>query len=133
MGSAIKKFRERGFTLIEVLVAFAILALFLGAVMPTLSSSISASRTGGDTITATAYAQSLIAGVGVNAKINEGTFSNTLEEPRFRSLLEIRPFPGFPTTEGDARLYEVVAHVSWRDGARARKISLTSFRFSTGQ
>ncbi len=124
--------RERGFTLIEVLVAFAILALFLGAVMPTLSTSMSASRTGGDTITAAAYAQSLIAGVGVNAQLAEGEFGNTLEVPRFSSRLVVRPYGGRAAPDGGPRLYEVIAHVRWRDGARERTVSLGTFRVAAG-
>ena len=122
--------RQHGFTLIEVLVAFAILALFLGAVMPTLSTSMSASRTGGDTITAAAYAQSLIAGVGVNARLAEGEFTNTLEQPRFSSRLVVRPYGGLAARDDGPRLFEVTAHVDWRDGVRERSVTVMTFRFA---
>jgi general secretion pathway protein I len=125
--------RQHGFTLIEVLVAFAILALFLGAVMPSLSTSMSASRAGSESITATAYAQSLIAGVGVNARLAEGTFTNTLEQPRFSSTLTVRPHPGQTAQQGDAGLYVVTASVTWPAGAGARGVTLTTYRFAKGQ
>lgn len=124
---------QRGFTLIEVLVAFVILALFLGAVLPSLSASLSATRTSNDTLTATAYAQSLIAGVGVEGLITEGEFTNTLEQTRFTSRLTVRPYGGPAATATDARLYEVTARIGWRDGVRRRTVSLTTLRYGTGQ
>ncbi len=123
---------RRGFTLIEVLVAFVILALFLGAILPSLSASLTSSRTGNDTITATAYAQSLIAGVGVKGLITEGEFRATLEQTRFSSRLTVRPYDA-PAAGTGARLYQVTARVGWRDGARERMVSLTTLRYATGQ
>lgn len=124
---------QRGFTLIEVLVAFVILALFLGAVLPSLSASLSATRTSNDTLTATAYAQSLIAGVGVEGLITEGEFTNTLEQTRFTSRLTVRPYGEPAAAATDARLYEVTARIGWRDGVRRRTVSLTTLRYGTGQ
>ncbi len=124
---------QRGFTLIEVLVAFVLLALFLGAILPTLSSSLAGTRTGNDTITATAYAQSLIAGVGVEGRLTEGEFTDTLEHTRFSSRLTVRPYVA-PAADGTgARLFEVTARVGWREGARERMVSLTTLRYGTGQ
>ena len=124
---------RRGFTLIEVLVAFVILALFLGAILPSLSASLTSSRTGNDTITATAYAQSLIAGVGVEGLITEGEFRATLEQTRFSSRLTVRPYDAPAGAGTGARLYQVTARVGWRDGARERAVSLTTLRYATGQ
>ncbi|MDX1483411.1 MAG: prepilin-type N-terminal cleavage/methylation domain-containing protein [Alphaproteobacteria bacterium] len=122
-----------GFTLIEVLVAFVILALFLGAMMPTLSAGITTSRAGSDTITATGYAQSLIAGVGVEGRITTGVFTDTLEQPRFSSRLEVRPYgPEPPETDG-AQSFEVIARVSWREGGRERSVSLATLRFGSAR
>ena len=124
---------QRGFTLIEVLVAFVILALFLGAMLPSLSASLSATRTSNDTLTATAYAQSLIAGVGVEGLITEGEFTNTLEQTRFTSRLTVRPYGAPAAATTGARLYEVTARIGWRDGVRRRTVSLTTLRYGTGQ
>lgn len=127
-----RKSRERGFTLIEVLVAFIILALSLGAILPSLSASLTGSRTGSDTIIATAYAQSLIAGVGVGGQVREGEFTNTLELTRFSSRLTVRPYGAPPEDSTRPRLFEVTARVGWRDGVRRRAVSLTTFRFAKG-
>ena len=130
MSPAAKKRKNRGFTLIEVLVAFSILALFLGAVMPTLSGSLAASRTGGDTVTATAYAQSLIAGVGIDGAVTAGVFTDTLERSRFTSRLEVRPFGGEAGEDGTPGLFQVIAEVGWRDGVRRRSVSLATYRYA---
>lgn len=124
---------ERGFTLIEVLVAFVILALFLGAMLPSLSTSLAGSRTGSDTIVATAYAQSLIAGVGVEGQITDGEFNSTLELTRFSSHLIVRPYGTQPGDDTGPRLYEVTAQIHWRDGVRSRAVSLTTIRYAKGQ
>lgn len=128
-----KEHIQRGFTLIEVLVAFVILALFLGTILPSLSGSLAGSRAGSDTITATAYAQSLIAGVGVEGRITEGEFTNTLEQTRFSSRLTVQLYGAAATDAARARLYEVTARVDWRDGAHTRAVSLTTLRYGTGQ
>lgn len=125
--------QARGFTLIEVLVAFVILALSLGAVLPALSGSLSATRAGNDLIVATAYAQSLIAGVGVEGRLAEGEFVNTLERPGFASVLRVRPLGATEGATDGPRLFEVIARVSWQDGAREQAVTLRTQRFARGE
>ncbi len=70
--------RNRGFTLIEVLIAFAILALVLGVVFRTLSSGLSHERTA---IMATARvlaARSILDRLGVNLPLEEGMIEGQL-------------------------------------------------------
>ena len=133
MAPSAKLRSQRGFTLIEVLVAFVLLALFLGATLPSLSASLSGTRTSNDTLTATAYAQSLIAGVGVEGLITEGEFTNTLELTRFSSRLKVTPYDAPAAGATGARLYQVTARVGWGDGLGRRTVSLTTYRFGMGQ
>lgn len=130
MASASARPRIAGFTLIEVLAAFVILALSLAALLPALSGSLRADRASSDLVIATAYAQSLIAGVGVNGRIAEGEFANTLERRRFHSLLKVRPMNGSVGREDGPKLYKVTARVAWRAGLRERTVTLTTARFA---
>lgn len=120
---------ERGFTLIETVVAFAILALFLGAMLPSLSSGLSGSRAGSDTLRATAYAQSLLDGAGIGGGLEPGEFRNTLEDERFTSVLAVRPYGGAPVAGKGPALFEVSATVTWRDGTKTRSVALTTLRY----
>ncbi len=124
---------NRGFTLLEVLVAFAILAVFLGATLPTLSRSLAGTRTGGETIAATAYAQSLLDGVGAAGRVRPGSFAERLVTPGFRSRLTVRPYGADPGDPRKARLYEVSAEVSWESGERERSVRLDSLRYAVEQ
>ncbi|MDH3240824.1 MAG: prepilin-type N-terminal cleavage/methylation domain-containing protein [Alphaproteobacteria bacterium] len=120
----------RGFTLIEVLVAFVILALALGALLPALSGSLRGARLSGDTLVATAYAQSLLAGVGVEGGIAEGSFTATLERPGFASRLTVRPWAGGAAGGDEPRLYEVTARIEWHGGGRPQAVTLTTTRYA---
>lgn len=121
---------QRGFTLIETVVAFAILALFLGAILPSLSSGLSGSRRGSDTLVATAYAQSLIDGAGTGGSLTPGEFRNTLEDSRFTSVLTVRPYAREAADGEGPMLYEVTATIGWRDGSKARGVSLATLRYA---
>lgn len=125
-----RKEGRRGFTLIEVLVAFVILALALGAMLPALSGSLRGTRTSSETLVATAFAQSLLAGVGVDGGVAEGIFTTTLERPGFTSVLTVRPWTGGAGTGDGPRLYEVIARIDWRAGGRQRTVSLATTRYA---
>ena len=70
--------RNRGFTLIEVLVAFTILALVLAVVMRSLSSGLSHERTAGLTTARVLEARSILDRVGADFPLEEGTIEGEL-------------------------------------------------------
>jgi general secretion pathway protein I len=123
----------RGFTLIEVLVAFAVLALSLGAVLPGLSGGLATARTSADAMAALAYAQSLLAATGARGRVVEGEFRDTLEGGRFRTRLVVRRY-AHDTSESGPALYEVVAELRWgAEGSGARSVALATLRYATAQ
>lgn len=70
--------RTRGFTLIEVLVAFVIIAVAVGASLEAMSSGLSGARAASSTTERALLARSMMDAVGVEspleAGIREGTF-----------------------------------------------------------
>ena len=70
--------RSRGFTLIEVLVAFAILALVLGVVFRTLSTGLSHERVAKAATVRVLEARSILDRLGVDVALEEGMIEGEL-------------------------------------------------------
>ena len=70
--------QNSGFTLIEVLIAFTILALVLGVVLPTLASGLSHERTARLATARVLEARSILDGLGFEVPLEEGTIEGRL-------------------------------------------------------
>ena len=70
---------ERGFTLMEVLVAFAILTVALGGLMLAFSNGLRTTDRAVTISTATLQAQSLLEEIGESIPVREGRTAGTLE------------------------------------------------------
>lgn len=84
--------RQAGFSLIEVLVAFALLALGLALLLGSLSGAARQVRGSGDVSRASLHARSLLAQAGVGEVLAPGRREGTLEGGRYRWTLEIEPW-----------------------------------------
>jgi general secretion pathway protein I len=69
---------DSGFTLIEVLIAFAILAMVLGVVFRTLSTGLSHERTAGLVTARVLEARSILDRLGIDLALEEGTIEGRL-------------------------------------------------------
>lgn len=129
--------RQRGFSLLEILVAFTILALSLGVLMQIFSGSLRNTALSHDQAQAVVLAQSLLASAGVEAPLAPGESAGTLDD-RFNWTLLATPVQLAPLA-GEAgaikplaalELWEITARVAWSDGSGtpARDITLTSLR-----
>ena len=94
--------RQRGFSLLEVLMAFALLAVALGILVAILGGGLTQVRTAADASEATLHAQSLLDELGVLEPIKPGTRDGESDDGRFRWTLEISeaedPAPVVPAT-----------------------------------
>jgi general secretion pathway protein I len=125
----------RGFTLIEVLVAFAITALLMLPLLRSFSTgAVSVART--DAFTeATLVAESTLARIGPAVALTDG---GNLDEDKgpYHVHADIRRYAsgsiaGEPTTGGPTSPvvpYEVIVTVRWREEARMRSIALQTLR-----
>jgi len=119
--------RQRGFTLLEVIVAFALLALALTLLLGSLSGAARQVRESADGSRATLHAQSLLAQLGTGEPLRPGVQEGGFEGDRYRWRLEVAPFadplaaraqldPGAP------QLLDVRLQVRWGDErAQARQ------------
>lgn len=81
-----------GFTVLEVLVAFAILAVALAAVLTAVGGGLAAAMRADGLVRASVAAQSLLAGAGLDAPLRPGRQSGALPDGSGWSL-EVRPGP----------------------------------------
>jgi general secretion pathway protein I len=121
--------RAAGFTLLEVVVAFAILSLAFGAIFAVLSSTLRQVSQTDSERNAIALAQSMLARVGADLPLVDGDRTGEASTGA-QWRLSIRPY----NVTGRDNLLPMSAHqvsitVSWVSG-RARTLTLTSLRLA---
>lgn len=87
-GTLCRRSRQSGFTLIEVMAAFAVFALLFGVTLQILSTSMSNTRRAGDLTLAALWAQSVLDVAGVENMIEPGRSSGRFDD-RFSWTLDI--------------------------------------------
>ena len=115
--------RQRGFTLIEVIIAFALLALALTLLLGSMSGAARQIRNSDDASRATLHAQSLLAQLGSGEVLQPETRQGSFEDGRYRWVLEISPYSD-PTkrvvtlvSSSSPSLLQVKLVVSWGDAS----------------
>ncbi|MFO7764737.1 MAG: type II secretion system protein [Wenzhouxiangellaceae bacterium] len=123
---------QRGFTLIEVMAAFAIFAVLFGVILQILSTSISNTRRSGDFTQAALLAQSQLDMVGIEALPQPGTSSGRYND-EFSWEMVIEPYQ-VPDDRGVAYadlpidLYYVGLTVYWGEGRSERSALFETLR-----
>ncbi len=111
----------RGFTLIEVIIAFALLALALTLLLGSLSGAARQIRQADDSGRATLHAQSLLTQLGVGEALRPGRQQGVVEQGRYRWVLDVVPYadplkPPPVGTDNAPRLLQVRLSVVWGEG-----------------
>jgi general secretion pathway protein I len=134
--------RQKGFSLLEVLVAFSILALSMGVLMQIFSGGLRNVELSGHHAKAVALAKSLLARVGTEIPVLAGEQSGEFGDParpaeqyswqiRLQAM-EDAPETGQPVAVSLFGLMGVVVNVEWQDGhAGRRNITLYSTKLYT--
>jgi len=130
---------QRGYTLIEVIVAFAILALALTLLLGTLSGATQQIRWADDAGRAALHAESLLAQTGVGDALAPGHTEGTFENGKYRWTMDVAPWvdPSLvdvspqPVDPGAPRLLSLDLQVQWGSGAPKERLHLQSLRLVT--
>lgn len=113
---------QRGYSLLEVIVAFAVLALALTLLLGSLSGASRQIKQADLRSRAVLHAQSLLAVTGVVEPLQDGERSGEWEDGRYRWQLQVAPYQeprtdALPVADPVAgpRLAQLTLQVSWGD------------------
>lgn len=128
--------RGRGFTLLEVIIAMALLALALTLLLGTLSGSARAVRQSADAGRAALHAQSLLDQTGVGEGLVPGVREGEFEGGRYHWQLRIEPYvdplrpPAATVDPGAARLLRLQLTVEWGERGPRQRLQVQSLRLA---
>ena len=124
----------QGYTLIEVIVAFALLALALTLLLGSLTNASRQVHWADGAGRATLYAQSLLDQTGIAEALQAGTRQGTFEDDRYHWTLVTRPYTDAgasapSVTDDGAQLFEIVLDMDWGPSP-AQHMQLQTLRLS---
>lgn len=121
-----------GFTLIEVVIAFALLGLAMMLLLGALGNSARDMRRSADASTAAVHARSLLQDVGIGIALQPGTRQGELEDGRFRWTLTVRPDaqPLPPPLAGTYRMLHLDLAMQWDEGEPGQRLHIRSLRLA---
>jgi general secretion pathway protein I len=125
--------QEAGFTLVEVIVALAMLSVGLTMLLGLISSSLKQTASAERMAEASSLAQALMDEVGVDLTVNpeqrDGQFANG-----YRWHLKMLPYgDAKEREEWPVSVYTISTEVEWEDGTERRSYVLTTLRFGPRQ
>lgn len=118
---------SRGFSLLEVMVAFTILAMLLGALFQVFSTALGSARSAERLSRATVIAQSRLAGLGFDHDLKPGVSTGTVDgDFHWRVTVGGYSDGELSVTSTAVRPLTVNVEVYWEEGGFSRSVSLTS-------
>lgn len=129
---------EHGFTLLEILLAIAILGVALTVIMQQFSAGLRIAHTSKTYTTATVYAKQLLEEFQLQEEMEEGEEAGDFDDG-YTWKVSILPFElalEEGSTEEDAELFEYLplevyrleSVVSWMEGEKEKRVSLVTLK-----
>jgi general secretion pathway protein I len=126
--------KQRGFSLLEILIAFSILALSLGILLKIFSAGVNTAVVAEDYTAAVQIAEGLMAKTGVETPLQAGQETG-VENEKYHWQIVVSPFEFNPentdATAIRANLFKVKITVSWGDNntdANKRRVELSTLK-----
>lgn len=131
--------RSRGFSLLEVLVAFTLFAVAMGVLMQIFSRGVNGASIADHYAKATMYAESRLAAIGLEESVKEGTSSGKFDDD-YAWQVTIKPYQDPAPREQMAidfekqyfaQLYEIETKVTFStDDRKERVVTLFTLQFA---
>lgn len=129
--------RQAGFTLIEIVVAFTVLALGLGIAMQIATGAMRNARHAEERTEAALYAQSLLDTAGIGERLEEGSSSGEFGD-RYRWSLAVEPYEVESAADSpldpalaSVQLYRLELVVNWGRPPREQEARFVTLRALT--
>ena len=124
--------KPKGFTLIEVVVAMAILGIGLIVIIELFSGGLRLARTSIEYTQAVNYARMKMEEMGVKQTMEEGSDGGEFDET-FRWQVETKKVDILPAQTGTdykppVDLFQVKVNVFWKSGSKERSTTLETYR-----
>jgi general secretion pathway protein I len=124
--------RNRGFTLIEVVVALAILGVSLTVIIELFSGGLRLARTSEEYTKAMSYAQMKMEEIAtqqdIEEGIKEGEFDNTFRWKVGVKKVDILPVEKALEFKPPVELFQIRVNILWKSGSKERSASIESFK-----
>ena len=126
----------QGFTLLEIIVAFTLMALIIAVLLRVFSGGLQGISLAEDYARATSIAESAMARVGADIELKAGSKSGEVDD-RYRWNVELRPYdppvelqPGTtaPPVALPVVMWEVIVQVGWSEYGKERSAVLSTLR-----
>ncbi|MDG4555298.1 MAG: prepilin-type N-terminal cleavage/methylation domain-containing protein [Candidatus Competibacter sp.] len=123
--------RQSGFSLLEVLVAFAILSVSLGVLLQIFATGLRNAGVSEDYTRATLYAESILAAIGREAPLTEGVRDGPINDQfSWRGTVDAYA-ENMPDPEKTrVRAYRVRVEVFWQGLLQTRSVALETLRLA---
>ena len=126
------KAKNRGFTLIEVIVALAVLSIGLVVIIELFSGGLRSGRMSAEYTRAINFARFRMEEISTNAAIDEGTEQGRFDD-HYRWQTQVKRVPFLPGDKNSGfispvELYQVRINILWQSGSRERSISIESYK-----
>ncbi len=128
---------QGGYTLIEVVVAFALLAFAMALLLGAMTNATRQVRAAGEYGRAALHAQSLLDQTGIGEVLQPGRRDGRLENGRYRWEMEVRPWrdPGAPPAAapiiGAPQMMELDLILRWGEGGPRQTLRVQTLRLIT--
>jgi general secretion pathway protein I len=123
---------SRGYTLVEVMVAFVILAMALTVLLRIFSGGVRNIAVSADYARAVLIAESRLAAAGIDEPLFTGE-TRGIEDEEFewtRSVTPYLPSPGYKSQARDLKAWHVTVTVGWPHGDGQRSIDMSTVRLA---